>query len=223
MTSAARTHASVPRKKARGRYHHGDLRRAILDTSIALIEREGVAALTLRGVARALGVSHAAPLHHFADRTELLATIAAEGFDELTRRMQEAIAKEEEPVARLVASGVAYVEYAAADPARFRVMFGRELADGGPEWLRAHGQPPYDLLVEAAERALALTVTPTPERVRTTAISAWSSVHGLATLWVDGRLRDERGRALSAPALCKLARSVTGAVAKGLERAAEKR
>src|SRR5215470_2775019 len=89
--TATRPKATAPAKASkRAGYHHGDLRRALLEASLALVEESGIGALSLREVARKAGVSHNAPYHHFKDRGSLLAALAEEGFAELAREMAEA-------------------------------------------------------------------------------------------------------------------------------------
>ncbi|HSN90738.1 MAG TPA: helix-turn-helix domain-containing protein, partial [Anaeromyxobacteraceae bacterium] len=115
-------------RKPRGRYHHGELRRALLDGALAVIERDGVSALSLRDLARRLGVSHAAPAHHFTDKMALLAEIAREGFERFGAALGAAAEASPDDDTRLVEIGRAYVGFALAHPATFRVMFGRDLA-----------------------------------------------------------------------------------------------
>src|SRR5512133_2304967 len=117
--------------KPPGRYHHGELRRALLDASLAVIERDGVSALSLRELARRLGVSHAAPAHHFPDKAALLVEIAREGYERFGAALAAAADAAPDDDARLAAIGRAYVDFALAHPATFRVMFGRELAELG--------------------------------------------------------------------------------------------
>src|SRR5205809_439421 len=119
----------LPGMSARASYHHGDLRRTLIDASLALVEEEGIGALSLREVARKAGVTHNAPYHHFPDRGALLAAIAEEGFGRLAQETAAArAAVPDDPLARLTACGQAYVRFAIASPAHFRVMFRPELA-----------------------------------------------------------------------------------------------
>lgn len=103
-------------------YHHGDLRRALVDAARRLLEAEGPAALSLRAVAREAGVSPAAPYHHFKDKSELLDAIAHEGWVLLDRAMAEAKANAEGRQ-KLTALGIAYVCFAREHPALYRVMY----------------------------------------------------------------------------------------------------
>ena len=104
-------------------YHHGDLRRALIEAGRGLLEREGIAALSLRAVAREAGVSAAAPYHHFKDRAALLAAIAHEGNVAMHAEMREAFDACAPGKTRVVAVGVAYVSFAVANPALYRLMF----------------------------------------------------------------------------------------------------
>lgn len=165
-------------------YHHGNLRRALIDAAVETIARDGVAALNLRDLARRLGVSHAASTHHFGDRTGLLTAIAIEGYDGLATVTRAAW----ETTRSYLEVGVAYVRYATTHPGQFAVMFRPDLVRGDdPELARAtaasaamlHG-PLDDLALvpgDAAERRIAAT-------------AAWGLVHGIATLWLQGSLRD---------------------------------
>ena len=100
-------------------YHHGNLRRALLDAALDTISTDGVAALNLRDLARRCGVSHAAPTHHFGDRRGLLTAIATEGYDGLAA----ATAATWDETGSFLEVGVAYVRYAVAHPGHFPVMF----------------------------------------------------------------------------------------------------
>jgi AcrR family transcriptional regulator len=200
------------RRKPSNRYHHGDLRRALVDVSVELVEADGAAALSLREVARRLGVSHAAPGHHFADRSALLAAVAARGFEELADAMQRASESAGCGADRLNATGVGYVEFAARHPLLFRAMFGAEIAGvtGDAELARATARA-FDVLVSAVREALGASAD--PARVRVTITAAWSLVHGLATLFIDDKLGVGR-----TPADAKsLAREVTALVARSLD------
>src|SRR5688572_22189691 len=104
------------------RYHHGDLRRALLDGAVAAIDEVGPTAMSLRDVARRAGVSHAAPAHHFGDKAGLLSALAAEGFRGLAAELGRAAA-----TGSFLEVGVAYVRFAVAHPAHFAVMFRPDL------------------------------------------------------------------------------------------------
>src|SRR5919202_2720315 len=130
--------ASAPPRRP---YHHGALRRALLDAALAVIAQEGPAALSLRALARQVGVSHAASAHHFADKAGLLTAIAAEGYDLLAAALREA----EERTGSYLEMGVAYVHFAVTHRAHFEVMFRPELY---------HADDPTVVTARAAARAL---------------------------------------------------------------------
>jgi AcrR family transcriptional regulator len=163
-------------------YHHGDLRAAILRAAGDILEEQGVAALSLREAARRAGVSHNAPYRHFAERDQLLAALAAEGF----RSLGEALGKRPESN-----MGVAYVEFALARPHRFRLMFGGQVPfEKFPE-LKAEAERSH----AGVEQAFADLGADAP----VAAAAAWSLVHGLASLVLDGHferaVRDSGGAA----------------------------
>jgi AcrR family transcriptional regulator len=179
-----------PTKRTKTAYHHGDLRRALLDASIALIAEHGVEALSLREVARAAGVSPAAPYHHFASKSELLGALAASGFAGLTTAMERALADlsdSDSPIDRLEALGTAYIEFACAHPTEFRLMFR-------PGLVAASDLPPdcdpssaFALLLDAVGRVSGVLPAGTvaPEALT---LTAWSAVHGAAELLLEGPL-----------------------------------
>ena len=162
-----------------------DLRRALLDAAAALIAEEGPGAVSLREIARRCGVSHAAPAHHFGDRAGLLAALAAEGF----RGLAAALAAVEGTTARarLVAQGRAYVAYATSSPGRFPVMFRTELLDCGDGELLEARTAAFLALDEAVRAAQDEGWAPGADH-DAAVLAAWASVHGLATLWMDGAL-----------------------------------
>jgi AcrR family transcriptional regulator len=174
------------RKRA---YHHGNLRQALIDAALELIEQRGVPALTLREVARRVGVTHAAPHRHFADRAALVAAVAEQGFRGLRAHMEavRASAPARAVSQRLRALGVAYVQYALAHPAHLRVMFSPEVADKSryPE-LAAAAQEVHETLVsQIVEGQREGAVAPgDPDEL---SFAAWSMVHGCAILLIDGQ------------------------------------
>ncbi|MET8745293.1 TetR/AcrR family transcriptional regulator [Streptomyces sp. NPDC004728] len=141
-------------------YHHGDLRRAVLTAALDVIRTEGPGALSLRDLARRAGVSHAAPAHHFRDRTGLLTAIATEGYE----RFADALADAPD----LRERGVRYVRFAVDHPAHFQVMFQ-------PDLYRADDPG----LLAAKDRASAELLA---------GVAAWSLAHGFATLLLSGNL-----------------------------------
>lgn len=162
------------------RYHHGDLRRALLHEALAAIERDGPGRISLRELARRAGVSHAAPAHHFGDKIGLLTAIAVEGFDLLADELNAAF----EATGSFLEVGVAYVGFAVRHRAHFEVMFR-------PELLRA-GDPALAAARERSRQALygplgSVPLEPSADAVNA-GVAAWALVHGLATLYLDGNL-----------------------------------
>jgi AcrR family transcriptional regulator len=181
------------KQPARRGYHHGNLRRGLLDAAIALIKADGADALTLRGAARAAGVSPAAPYRHFTDKDELLAAVAEEGFRLMTTGMRTAAAAHpDDPIGALRACGLAYIAFARAHPAHFRVMFGRYVAKRAahPDLREAAGEAFAQ--VEACILAGQNAGFVVEGDVTSLAIASWATIHGLASLLVDGQL-EERG------------------------------
>jgi AcrR family transcriptional regulator len=187
--SRARKSKSAPaRRKPKGSYHHGNLRRALIDAALELIDKEGPTALSLREVARRAGVSSAAPYRHFPSREALLAAVAEEGFRLLNDETRRATAAHDNAARRLGETGIAYVLYAAAHPSRYNVMLGPELADR-----TAH--PSLEAAVADATQMLLGAVRDYQEAGWLSSrdpgellLSAWASVHGLASLITSGHV-----------------------------------
>lgn len=172
----------------RTNYHHGALREALLQATLELIETDGIGAVSLRQVARAAGVSPGAPYHHFPDRAALLTALSDEGFRLLAAALTQASATKTTPTEGLEAILNAYVDFAKANPAYFRLMFRPELTkphkgDSGAE----AGEAAFDVLVNTVDECLAARVM-RPDDKNVLAITLWSLVHGYASLWLDGQL-----------------------------------
>lgn len=168
-------------------YHHGNLRQALIDEAARTLERDGAEAITFRGLARSLGVSHAAPGHHFADRHELLAELAADGYAAIADAMTEAM-EGAEPEEWLARTGHAYVRFGIAHPELYRMMFASQLmTEECPERLFIESSRAYMLLLRASHRR-DLLVDPTTRPMETPELAAWSIVHGAVMLYLDGQL-----------------------------------
>ena len=171
------------------RYHHGDLRRALIDTALAMVTEEGAWDFTLREVARRTGVSHAASYNHFEDKAALLAEVAALGFQSLGQALEAAAGGHPRSARQAFAGiGAAYVRFGVEHPAHYRLMFGAELAD----------KARYPALHAASEAAFRVLLTGVLERAQASgqvrrgpvhdqALAAWSLVHGLTTHLIDER------------------------------------
>ena len=184
----AQPHSAAPARRAT-RYHHGDLRRALIDTALAMVTEEGAWNFTLREVARRAGVSHAAPYNHFEEKSALLAEVAALGFESLRRTMETA-ARRHPRSARQAFAGIAdaYVRFGVDHPAHYRLMFGAELAEKARyPALQAASDAAFAVLTGVLERGQSSGQV-RREAVRDQALAAWSLVHGLTTLFIDQRL-----------------------------------
>ncbi|MBO0720353.1 MAG: TetR/AcrR family transcriptional regulator [Blastocatellia bacterium] len=174
-------------RKAGKEYHHGDLRRALVDAAAALAAEKGIADVSLREAARTAGVSHAAPYHHFKDKAALLAAVAEEGFIRLDAFQNEALESASRgPSARLSALGKAYVDFAIRNPHYFRVMFRKDLVETAlyPSLQEVAGRT-FDRLLTVVGDCLGSS---SDTEAMPLALTAWSLVHGLASLWLDGPL-----------------------------------
>jgi AcrR family transcriptional regulator len=179
-----------PRKKRPGTYHHGDLRRALIDQALRTIDKLGVEGLTLRGVGEALGVSRTALYRHFSDKQALVAAVAREGFRTLRLALGEAWERNGRGQSGFEAMGEAYLQFAVGHPAHYRVMFGRFVESGARDpalvdEARAAFQALVDALVELQRNGSARADDPLM-----LALFVWSVTHGIAMLVIDGQLRD---------------------------------
>ncbi|MDA9463930.1 TetR/AcrR family transcriptional regulator [Bradyrhizobium sp. CCBAU 53415] len=195
-TAASRTSRRAGSAKTETRYHHGALREALLQAAERVLERDGLAGLTLRAVAREAGVSHAAPTHHFGDLTGLLSELAAVGFCQFNAATAASCEVAATPLEAALARPKAYVAYAQAHPGMYSIMFRTERLD--------YSRPSLHEAAEASFAGLANAVgMMRQEQIRGDALTlsqgaaiarAWSMVHGFTTLLLDGRLEDILGR-----------------------------
>lgn len=174
------------RKKVPRPYHHGDLREALVAAGTELIEDDGVMAFTLRECARRAGVSHAAPKNHFATAEDLLAEIAARGFERFVSALGTAAdrASDQSPDSRLIAMGQAYARFARAHPGVYGLMFRRPRHTAASPHLDQAAKAGWDQLHEAVKAVIG-------EDRKDAAIKSahvWSLVHGIASLMIDRRL-----------------------------------
>lgn len=180
-------------KKQRGSYHHGNLRESLIAEAIRLLTERGGPHFTMRELAIKLGVSHSAAYRHFADKESLLAAIAADGFTRMGKEQQAVRATKRAPWERLKGLGMAYVRFAVANPAHFRVMFGSALGDTTkyPELAKASAATFEAVVSEATECQHAGKLR--KGEPRELALVLWSTVHGLAALSVDGQVERTAG------------------------------
>lgn len=174
-------------RPAKNAYHHGDLRRALTEAAWRLVRKDGVEALTLREVARRVGVTHAAPYHHFPSREALLDALSEEAFEALGDAMEASIVNVTDPTERLRAIGRAYIDQARAHPERAQVMFRRHPGPPQEHTPDSHRARSFGCLFDAVVACQEAGVAPAGDPYEL-ALTAWSLVHGFATLWVDGPL-----------------------------------
>ena len=162
-------------------YHHGDLRRALVDAARRLLEAEGPSALSLRAVAREAGVSPAAPYHHFKDKAELLDAVAHEGWEMLQLAMIEAKAQTK-GLQQLTALGIAYVCFAREHPALYRVMYdGARDKEALPEQMQDKDNDSAYCMVR--DTMIEHGADPTAEtHLELATVAAWCGAHGLAEM-----------------------------------------
>lgn len=189
-----------PRRKRAGRYHHGDLRRALIDEVLRTIGRDGVEAVTLRTVGEALGVSRTALYRHFSSKQALLAAVASEGFRTLRLALVDAWESHGRGWAGFEAMGRAYLAFAAAHPSHYRVMFGPFVVQpgAGDRELGEEAAAAFQALVDALidQQRAGQVRNDDPQMM---ARFVWSVTHGIATLVIDERLpeHDPSGAALN--------------------------
>lgn len=169
-------------------YHHGDLKNALIQAGIEILSREGMEALSLRQVARRAGVSHTAPYAHFADKQALIAAIAAAGYQKLYEALITAQQPQDDPLARLMGTAHAYLQFALDEPDHFRITFSGVV----------EAEQDYPDYVEQSKRCFALVVKVvedcqtdglfTQADTQLVAVSIWSCIHGFVQLLLAKQL-----------------------------------
>jgi AcrR family transcriptional regulator len=184
MARSTRTSAKPSRP-----YHHGNLRRALLDEALATIRAEGVSGLTLRQIGARVGVSRTALYRHFADKRALLMAVASEGFRTLREELVRAWEEGGRSGAAFQAMGAAYIRFAVANPSHYRVMFGGFVDPQEQTELATEAGGAFQALVDALG-ALQRQVVVRGDDTVLMARFVWSVVHGVAMLGIDGQLRE---------------------------------
>lgn len=167
-------------------YHHGNLRQALLDEAIKEIREHGVDKLSLRALARSLGVSQTAPYRHFNDKNALLAELAANAFNELADSVKQQIDTQHCALINTQAAGHAYLNYGINNPEKYRLMFG----------INIEHREQYDHLVVAGNGAFELLANLINQGQHSgvfikgdaglLASTCWSNLHGFVLLSIDG-------------------------------------
>lgn len=214
-----------PRAAAQRGYHHGNLREALIDAGVELARTGGPAAVVVRAASREAGVSHNAAYRHFANQEDLVAAVAErcmaklgalmiERIDQVTARGPARRAR-----ARLQATGRAYIDFALSEPGWFRTAFSsaRPHGDEGPPQMPSHDDADADrtnpyLVLSARLDDLVAVGELSPERRDGAEYAAWSAVHGISSLLLDGPLRD-----LPPPEIERAIDKVLGVVNRGLD------
>lgn len=170
-------------------YHHGDLKNALIQAGVEILTAEGLPALSLRKVAKRVGVSHAAPYAHFPDKQALIAAIAAEGYKKLVDQISQIIEEQaDDPLAQLLEAAWAYIEFAKSEPGYFKLSFSGTVE-------QEQNYPDY---VEQTQKGFALVVRIIQAcqqdrilknvNVELMSIAIWGSIHGLAELTLGNQL-----------------------------------
>ena len=179
---------------AKNSYHHGDLRQSLIDAAIALISEEGISDLSLRQVARRVGVSHNAPYRHFEDKEALLAAVAEQGFQSLKVAMESA--RQGIPIGTsqcLEAIGIAYVNFALAQPFHYRLMFGDYRCNpSNYSALTEAAHQSFMILVNTIRAGQSAGIFRAADPINMAQV-AWSLVHGQSMLALDNKLQVEPG------------------------------
>jgi AcrR family transcriptional regulator len=182
-----------PAGRKRKPYHHGDLRRALVKAAVSLLTKTQRWDFSLREVARCAGVSHNAPYSHFADKRQLLAAVAANGYEILRVRTLTALRGKTEPTDALKALSIAYLRFGTENPARYRLMFGPTLhaQDAGLPYEVIHAFVTAqavcrELLKRGSEDGTFRMPPNDRAALEMAVIGIWSVVHGLTMLYIDG-------------------------------------
>lgn len=177
------------------RYHHGDLKTALLDAAEAVLAEKGLEGFTLRECARRAGVSHAAPKHHFRDVGHLLTVLATLAFERLNQAMtsrKETVA-EADAKAVLQAIGEGYIAFAADNPHLFNLMFNCALLDQEDADLKAHSEAAFMELARAVSQVREIGDAMADDDSRLDVVLLWSVVHGFSQLFIFGQFELGRG------------------------------
>lgn len=181
------------KKDDKGRLPERDVRQELIDAALAIIDEHGIEGLTLRGAAARVGVSHAAPAHHFRGLPDLLGCVCGVGFQQLAQHIQEYQKGKGDPHDRLVAVCEAYVDFAMNKPGLMSLMFNTDRNKVDKQGIGNFGQEAYGLLKDACTPFEPLGRAPD-----STETCIWSLVHGMAFLQIGGRF-DNPGRITSDP------------------------
>ena len=196
-------------------YHHEDLRTALLTAAVEVLAESGPEELSLRELARRVGVSHTAPYRHFADKEAILAAVAEEGFRALSLAQRSAIARHTHALDQLIESGVGYVNCALERPNHYRLMFGPWVRVGQHRGLGEAAAEAFGLLVGSIELCQRVGVYEKRD-LMIAAQAHWAMVHGISIGIIDGIFADFGTTAANASAFTRESlRALAGGYAPG--------
>lgn len=166
-------------------YHHGNLREALLSKGLELLESSMDAKFSMRELTRTIGVSANSVYRHFANKEELLTALAIQGFQKLLEAQALAIQNASNSEKGFITAGRQYIHFAVQNPMLFRLMYGRFVVSHDDETLKQLANLAYVGMLYAAAQALKLDVE--SREAKMVATKAWSVVHGLSHLLIDGQ------------------------------------
>jgi AcrR family transcriptional regulator len=181
--------ATAATRTGRDSYHHGDLKRALTSAALSLVAERGPKGFTLTEAARRAGVSAAAPYRHFTDKADLLATVAEQGFLDLHTALAAGEDAAAGPSDKLIGIGRAYVRWAVGHPDQYRVMFGADNDKAKHPSLAVAAGQAFGHLLDAIAECQGVGLLRGQES-REAAGPLWSLVHGIASLAIEGELRN---------------------------------
>lgn len=170
-------------------YHHGNLRDALLVSALEILEIDGLEAMSLRAVARAAGVSQAAPYHHFKDKRAIMAAVATTGHTKLADMVREYRDRGGKGYASLIRMGGGYVAFAKDNPNLFRLMFGPELTDYTEDLqYQDSTMVGRNMIADRLAELMDVDAEAGKDEIESSGLTSWCFVHGLATLIVDNKI-----------------------------------
>lgn len=167
-------------------YHHGNLRQALMDAALVCIKEKGSEKLSLRALAREIGVSQAAPYRHFEDKVALLSALAGDGFVKLAGQMRACMRDlTSDPVSALQQGAQAYIRFAKDNPETYRLMYSMHVEEFDDEEMEACHQEAFNLLEKNVEVGIQTGAFKSHNK-DAVVLASWSVVHGFAQLIIDG-------------------------------------
>jgi AcrR family transcriptional regulator len=172
-----------------GKYHHGDLKNALIQAGVEILAKEGVGSLSLRRVARYAGVSHSAPYAHFSDKQALIAAISTEGFRKLYTALENATQPySSDPKRQLIECAWAYIQFATSERDIFKIMFSGilEQEKDYPDFVEISHRTFNRVVqvVDACQKAGVLRSAP----LELSAVAVWGQVHGIVSLALEKQI-----------------------------------